>query len=111
MEVKAITRSVIISPRKLSLIADSMRGKSAMTALNDLTLTKKRGTGIIVKTLKSAMSNATKTAKEDLYIRRIEINEGASLKRFQPSTRGRAHPYKKRASHLTIILEEKGGNK
>ncbi|MCL5746949.1 MAG: 50S ribosomal protein L22 [Patescibacteria group bacterium] len=112
MEIEAKGKSLRISPRKLRLIADSLRGLMAEKAINKLTLIKKRGALIIMKTLKSAIANAvsnSKLKKENLYIKSIEVLEGASLKRFHPSTRGRAHPYKKRSSHLKIILEEKGG--
>ena len=71
---------------------------------------RKRGALSVLKTLKSAVGNAINNAKlkeEDLVIKAIEISEGQALKRFHPSTRGRIHPYKKRASNIKITLEEK----
>ncbi|GDX62358.1 50S ribosomal protein L22 [Candidatus Levyibacteriota bacterium] len=108
MQIRAITKSIRISPRKVRLIADTVRNKSANYALRLLSLTKKRGSMPIQKTLQSAMANALNNAKVtgELMIKKIEISEGQALKRFHPSTRGRVHPYKKRSSHIEIILEE-----
>lgn len=111
MEIVARAMSVRISPRKVRLVADSIRNLSLQAALDNLSLVHKRGASDLYKTLKSAISNAVHNAKkkeEDLVIKRIEVSEGASLKRMHASTRGRAHPYKKRGSHIKIILTEKG---
>lgn len=110
MEAVAISKSVKISTRKVRLVADSVRDMSAKEALNILSLIKKRGATAIEKTLKSAVANAVNNGKanvENLMIKSIEVGEGQKLKRHRPSTRGRVHPYKKRSSHIKIILEEK----
>jgi len=110
MEVIAITRSVRISPRKVRLVADAVKALSVDEALNALQLMKKRGATYLSKTLKSAVANAVTNAnleKENLLIDRIEITEGQSLKRYHPSTRGRVHPYKKRSSHIRVVLKTK----
>ena len=110
MEVVAISKSVRISPRKARLVAESIKKLSAMDAVNSLTLIKKRGAYAISKTLKSAIYNAVNNAKakqESLFIKGIEISEGSALKRFHPSTRGRVHPYKKRSSHIKVVLQTK----
>jgi large subunit ribosomal protein L22 len=68
----------------------------------------------LCKTLKSAVANAKNNAKLDeanLVIKAIEVSEGPAFKRFRPSTRGRVHPYKKRTSNITVILEDKNGTK
>ncbi len=109
MEVRAIARSIRISPRKVRLIADTVRNKPAEQALRILSLIPKRAATPIQKTLQSAMANAVHNSKANvsaLVIKKIEISEGQSLKRFHPSSRGRAHPYKKRSSHIEIVLEE-----
>ena len=65
---------------------------------------------IVQKTLKSAVANAVTNAKLDkdnLLIASVLVNESQPFKRFRPSTRGRIHPYKKRGSHLTIVLKQK----
>ncbi len=114
MEYISVSRSVKIAPRKIGLIASSVREKSSLDAvLNSLSLIKKRGATDILKTLKSGVANAlNKGAKrEELVIKSIEVTQGPSLKRYRPSTRGRVHPYKKRSSNIRIVLEEKGGSK
>ena len=79
-------------------------------AYGALEVTHKRAARIMQKTLKSAVANAITNAKLDqknLVIASVTVNESQPFKRFRPSTRGRIHPYKKRGSHLTIILKEK----
>ena len=110
MEVKAIAKSVRISPRKLRLVAEAVKHMSVDKAYGTLEITNKRAARIIQKTLKSAVANAINNAKLDqknLVIASVTVNESQPFKRFRPSTRGRIHPYKKRGSHLTIILTEK----
>lgn len=109
MQVIAKSKSVRISPRKVRLIADSIRNLSAQDALKALAVIKKRGAYSLEKTLKSAISNAVNNAnskKEILIIKNIDVSEGPALKRYKPSTRGRIHPYKKRSSHITITLTD-----
>lgn len=116
MEIQAILKTSRISTRKARLIADVIRGKKALDAMSTLALVHKRAAIPVGKTLKSAIANATNNAKmnaEDLIISTIEVGEGSALKRFHPSTRGRIHPYKKRTSHIRIVLRstEKKGDK
>lgn len=110
MEVQAISKSVKISPRKVRLVVDEMKNASLQDALRTLSLARKRAALAIEKTLRSAIANATHNAglkEEMLVIKKIEVTEGAAIKRFHPSTRGRVHPYKKRSSHIRVILEER----
>jgi large subunit ribosomal protein L22 len=110
MEVRAIAKSVRISPRKMRLVADAIRNMPIEKAYRVLEVTEQKASGPIQKTLKSAVANAVTNANlstKNLYISSIMVNEGQVLKRFRPSTRGRIHPYKKRGSHLTIVLKEK----
>jgi len=110
MDIVAESHSVRISPRKVRLVADAIRNKSVAQAQNVLSLIKKRGSGVLYKTLKSAIANAINNAKlkeESLVIKNIEVDQGPFLKRYRPSTRGRVHPYKKRSSHIKIVLEAK----
>ena len=111
MEVIAISKSVNVSPRKVRLVADSIKNMSIADAFNALSVLEKRSALPLEKTIRSSLSNAINNAKlleENLYIKRIEISGGPALKRFHPSTRGRVHPYKKRTSHIKVIVEDKG---
>lgn len=110
MEIAAISRGVKTSPRKVRLVADSIRGLSLRQAIDALSLVQKIGASALSNTLESALSNAMNNAKkneEDLFVKSIEIFEGSAIKRAHFSTRGRMHPYKKRTSHIKIVLEEK----
>lgn len=109
MKVQAISRNVKISPRKVRLVADSVRNLPLQEALNLLHILRKRAAIVIAKTMESAVANATNNAKLDknnLQIANIEVADGQAIKRFHPSTRGRIHPYKKRSSHITVVLED-----
>lgn len=110
MEVRAVTRSIRISPRKMRLVADVVRNLPIEDAYRVLAVQEKRAALTVSKTLKSAVANAVVNANLDsknLFVSSIMVNEAQALKRFRPSTRGRIHPYKKRGSHLTIVLKEK----
>jgi large subunit ribosomal protein L22 len=113
MEVIAKTQSVRISPRKVRLVADAVKKMSIDQALRSLALTPHRPGNVLEKTLRSAIANAVNNAKlteANLVIDRIEVTEAQALKRFHPSTRGRVHPYKKRGSHIRIVLKEKSAD-
>lgn len=110
MEVRAIAKSVRISPRKVRLVADAIRNMSVINAFNLLQAADQQAARPLQKVLKSAVANAVNNAKLDsanLVIASLQINQGQSFKRFRPSTRGRIHPYKKRGSTIAIILKEK----
>jgi large subunit ribosomal protein L22 len=109
MEVRARLRFVRIAPRKARLVADMIRGKGSEEALNILTFTKKAAAKIVIKLLKSAIANATQKKTIDidrLYIKKITVDEGSTMKRFQPRALGRATMIRKRTSHITIVLDE-----
>ena len=109
MNIIAVSKGVTVSPRKVRLVADSIRGLSVEKALSAFLVLDKRGAAPLEKTLKSAIANAfhnAKVQKENLVIKSVDVLGGPALKRFHPSTRGRAHPYKKRTSHIKITLQE-----
>ncbi len=111
MTVSATVKSVRISTRKVRLVADAIRHMSPGDAIIALSLIQKRGANVLAKTIKSAVANAITNAKlsqDALVIDSLQVQEGPFLKRFRPSTRGRVHPYKKRSSHITVVLKEKG---
>jgi large subunit ribosomal protein L22 len=109
MEVRAKLRFVRVSPRKARLVADLIRGKGSEEATNILTFTKKAAAKILIKLLKSAIANATQKKTIDidrLYVKKIAVDQGPTMKRFQPRAMGRATTIRKRSSHITIILDE-----
>ena len=109
MEVRAKLRFVRIGPRKARLVADLIRGKGSEEALNILTFTKKAASKILIKLLKSAIANATQKKTIDidrLYVKKIAVDQGPTMKRFQPRAMGRATMIRKRSSHITIVLDE-----
>lgn len=113
MEIIAQTNQIRISTRKVRLIADTVRHMEISDALVTLKMLNKRGASVLEKTIRSAVANAVHNAKLDantLKIARIDVGEGQALKRFHASTRGRIHPYKKRSSHIRVVLIEGGKN-
>jgi large subunit ribosomal protein L22 len=110
METRAVARFVRISPRKIRLIMDQVRGKQVGEALNMLSFAPQRGARILRKLLNSAVANAEQNADVDvdsLYILRVYADEGPTMKRWRPRALGRATRIRKRTSHLTIILDER----
>ena len=108
MEVKAIARNIRVSPRKVRLIADAIRHLSNDNAVRVLEVTHKRAARPLIKVLQSAVANAVNNAnleKTSLKIANLQVAETQAYKRFHPSTRGRIHPYKKRGSTITVVLQ------
>ncbi len=107
---KAIARYIRISPRKTRQVISLIKGKNPRKGLAILANTKKRSAGCVAKVLKSAIANLGERAdikQEDLYISRIIVDGGPSLKRFRPRAMGRATPVLKRTSHITVELDRK----
>jgi large subunit ribosomal protein L22 len=110
VEARAAARYVRISPRKVRLIMDQIRGKKVDEALNVLNFAPQKGTFLLKKLLNSAVANAERNPGVDvdtLYIKRIFADEGPTLRRFRPRALGRATRIRKRTSHLTVVLDEK----
>ncbi len=110
MEVKARLRFVRVSPRKARLVADLVRGKGSEEAVNILAFTRKASAKTIGKLLKSAIANATQNKTIDvdrLFVKRITVDQGPTMKRFMPRALGRATTIRKRTSHISIVLDEK----
>lgn len=111
MEARAVARHVRISPRKARQVVDEIRGKEVGEALAILRHTPKAAAGVIEKTLRSAVSNAENNHEMDahrLYVARAYVNEGPTMKRIRPRARGMAYRIRKRTSHITVVLAEKG---
>jgi len=96
-----------ISPRKVRLVADMIRGKSVVQAQNILAHALKKAKSPLADLLDSAVANADhnhQIAKDALFVKEIRVDQGYVLKRHMPVSRGSAHPIKKRTSHVSITL-------
>ena len=113
MEIKAVSRYVRMSPRKIRRVADLIKGEPVDRALGILQFTQKAASKALYKTLKSAASNAIAsegTAKlkvENLFVKDIQIDGGPTWKRIRPVGMGRAYMIRKRTAHISITLIEK----
>ena len=109
MEVKAVARYVRISPQKVRMLADTLKGKPANTALDMLGLMPQKAAGIVEKVLRSAVANADQQPDidiDDLVVARLVVDGGPMLKRFRARARGRGTRILKRTSHVTVVLTE-----
>jgi large subunit ribosomal protein L22 len=109
-EAKAIGTNIRISPRKLNLVAQSIRGKSAEVALNELTFSQKRIAGQVKKVLQSAIANAENNHDldvDDLFVKEASVGKNMVLKRFHARARGRGARIEKPFAQVTIVVEEK----
>ena len=109
MEAKAVGNQIRISPQKARLVADVVRGMNADKAITTLRFMPKKGAVILRKIIESAVANASQDDQIDidnLYIKKIYVDGGPSLKRIRPRAMGRATGIIKRTSHITVVLEE-----
>src|SRR6476619_1343677 len=109
MEARAVTKYVRISPQKMRLVVDQIRGKGVEEALSILKFIPKRSAGVISKTLHTAVANAENTQSVDvdrLYVKKATVDGAGMWKRFMPPAQGRATKIRKRLSHVTIVLDE-----
>lgn len=108
MNAVAMAKGAKISPRKAGLVSALVRGRSVEDALIILDHTPKKAALIIKKVIESAKANATNNHNlktEGLIIAEITVGHGPALKRYRPVAFGRAHPFKKRTSHIKVILK------
>ncbi|GIW40112.1 MAG: 50S ribosomal protein L22 [Candidatus Binatia bacterium] len=111
MEARAVQRYLRIAPRKMRLVADLVRGKRVEEALELLEYVPKRASRLVAKAIRSAVANAQNTQTVDvdrLYLKRITVDEGPTWQRFLPRAQGRATRIRKRTSHLTVVVDERG---
>lgn len=109
MEAKAVEKYIRISPRKIKYVVDMIKSKPVEDAIDVLSLTPKRAAAVVRKAIQSAVANATENHKmkeEDLFISKILVNEGPTLKRFKPRARGRATRIRKRTAHLSVYVSD-----
>ncbi len=111
MAWQAKHRFARISATKVRPIIDLIRGQNAQVALNTLKFTPNRAAGMIAKVLTSAVGNANEAEADvhNLVVHEARVDEGPTIKRFQPKDRGRAHPIMKRTSHIVVVVEEPAG--
>ena len=107
---KAIARYVRVTPRKMSVVINLIKGKSLEDAYAILQYTPKAASPVLTKALKSAEANAVNNnslSRDTLYVADAYANQGPVLKRFMPKARGSAARINKRTSHITVVLKER----
>lgn len=112
MEVKAVAKDTGISPRKVRLLVDMVRGRKVDEALTILRFAPSPTARVVAKVVKSAAANADNNfqmSPSDLKIVTVFVDEARTLKRFRPRARGRASHILKRSSHITVIVAEVEG--
>ena len=109
MEAKAVLKNLQMSPYKVRLVADLVRGRKVLESIDILTHCSKAAALPVKKVIISAVSNATESSKskpENLYVKSIMINGARTLKRTKPRARGKADRVIKRASHIQVVVSE-----
>ncbi len=108
MEAKAVSRFLMISPRKVRLVADEVRGFPVDEALNILRFMPKKGARFLEKTIQSAranlLNNSTGVNEDRIFVKKVYVDQGQTLKRFRPRARGRAMRRLKRTSNITVVI-------
>jgi large subunit ribosomal protein L22 len=112
MEAKASLRYLRITPRKVRVVADLIRGKNVNVALSQLAYVEKRAAEPLAKLLRSAVANAERTAKDQsldvdrLTVKELMVDQGPSLRRYMPRAMGRAFKILKKTSHISLTLSD-----
>lgn len=112
MEAQASSRYVRQSPRKIRIVIDEVRGKKVGDALNYLHFSPKKGSEVIEKTLRSAVSNLLQKAEDanidpdGLIVSKAFVNGGPHMKRFRPASMGRISRLNKPTSHVTVVVSD-----
>ena len=110
MEAKAVAKYVRIAPRKVRVVMNLIRGKNVADAFAILKFTPKAGADVIEKVLKSAVANAENNFDmnvDKLYVASAYVDQGPTLKRIHPRSRGQAFSILKRTSHVTVVVAER----
>ena len=109
-EVRAVAKYIRMSPRKMRLVVDLVRGRGVNEALNILRFTPKAAADPVARVIASAAANAEENyglSADELYIARIWADKGPTLRRGRAGARGRYKPLLKRGSHITVVLSER----
>ena len=111
MEATAQSKYLRMSPQKVRLVVDLIRGQDAGEALNILRFTKKRATREVEKVLRSAIANAEQKSEnvdvDRLVVAKAYVDDGPRAKRIRPAPMGRTYRYQRRMSHVTVVVEER----
>lgn len=110
----ASLHNIRVAPRRARLVADLVRGKKVERALNLLTTCNRKTAPLLKKLIMSAVANARQNALDGgeeveldkLYVKRVWVDEGVTLKRFMPRAQGRATPIRKRGSKVSVVLDQ-----
>lgn len=108
MAVKAIAKGVRISPRKVSVVAALVRGRTVADALVILDHTPRRAATAVKKTIQSAQANAEHDHNykpDSLQIVEISVTPGPRLKRYRPAAHGRALPFERKTAHIRVLVD------
>ena len=110
MEAKAIARHIRIAPRKVRIVVDLIRGKNVGEAFSILKFTPKVASPVVDKVLRSAIANAEHNFDmnvDKLYISEVFVDQGPTMKRIHPRSRGQAFKILNRSSHVTVVVKER----
>jgi large subunit ribosomal protein L22 len=110
MDIRARGKFLRISPQKVRLVADVVKGKPVEIGLNVLKFMPNKAAGLVEKILRSAVANADQNAKlnvDSLVIKNIVVDGGPTMKRFSARARGRGTRILKRSSHITVIVAQR----
>lgn len=110
MAVKARIKMIRITPRKMRIVANYVRGKDVQKAIDFLTFCKRRAARPLLKLIKSAVANADQKGGIDLdnlFIKELLVDKGPTMKRWMPRARGMATPILKRTSRVNVVLDER----
>ena len=118
MTARAIAKDIRMSPRKVRLVVDLIRGRSVNEAYQILQFSKKAAAYPVEKTLRSAVANAQQKAEQDgdvldvddLVVATAYVDEGRTLRRWRARAMGRGSPIRKRTSHITLIVDQREAN-
>lgn len=109
MEAKAVTKYLRVQPRKVRIVADEIRGKSAIYAAAALRYHPSKSAALLRKALLSAVANAIETKGmngETLRVAAIEVNDGPILKRMRARAQGRGNRINKKTAHITVVVDD-----
>ena len=109
-EVRSVVKYIRMSPHKMRLVTDLVRGRDVDEALNILRFTPKAAARVVAQAIASAAANADENlglAAQELYVAEVRADEAPRLRRGRPGARGRYKPIIKRGAHLTVVLAEK----